>query len=230
MPISFRHSLKTLTLLLMATTFNVSGMAQTKTAEPQQTPLPSKEASEPKSEITHVFVQAPEDHVIGEAGAPNTLIVYASVTCSHCSKWFSEDYPVLKERLIDEGKLKLVFREFPTHPADIALAGFQLANCAPEEDYFDLILFQLQNQKETFTELEEGRGKERFREIATMSGINTEAEMYQCFENRDGMMRIERSLERAKAGNIQGVPALILNGEIMPGLNGADHVLQALGE
>ncbi len=180
--------------------------------------------------VEHIFTEAPDEHTIGDALAPHSLIVYASVVCGHCGKWFENDYPVIKERLIDTGKLKLIFREFPTQPADVAVAGFQIANCAAPEDYFDAIVYQFQNQKETFERLRIGEGRERFLELAKKAGIETENEMITCFESKDGKARIETAMKRAQAGKVDAVPALILDGALMPGLNGAREVLQALGE
>lgn len=187
-------------------------------------------AATPKSIPAHVFSEAPEDHSIGDALAPHTLIVYASVVCGHCGSWFSNDYPILKERLIDTGKLRLVFREFPTQPSEVAVFGFQIANCAPEESYFDALIYQFENQDETFAKVKEGEGRARFMELAQRSGLTTETEMLSCLQNPAGLKRIENSMERALAGNIDAVPALILDGVFMPGLNGAKEVLDALGE
>ena len=180
--------------------------------------------------VDNVFTEAKDEHAIGDALAPNTLIVYASVVCGHCGSWFEDDYPIIKERLIDTGKLRLVFREFPTQPADVAVAGFQIANCAAPESYFDAIVYQFQNQDETFDRLRKGEGRARFLELSKKAGIETEDEMISCFESDEGKARIELAMKRAKAGNVDAVPALILNGALMPGLNGAKEVLQALAE
>ena len=180
--------------------------------------------------VDHVFTEAKGEHAIGDALAPHTLIVYASVVCGHCGRWFSEDYPIIKERLINTGKMRLVFREFPTQPADVAVAGFQIANCAAPDAYFDAIVYQFQNQTETFDRLRMGEGRARFLELSKQAGLETENEMISCFESEEGKARIELAMKRATAGNIDAVPALILDGALMPGLNGAREVLEALGE
>lgn len=195
---------------------------------PHSTPMPSSVSK--ASDVDYIFTEAPDEHTIGDALAPHTLIVYASVVCGHCGRWFEEDYPILKERLIDTGKLRLVFREFPTQPADVAVAGFQIANCAAPEKYFEGIVYQFQNQKETFDRLRKGEGRARFLELAKKAGVETEDEMIACFESDKGKARMELAMKRATAGKIDAVPALILNGSLMPGLNGAREVLEAIGE
>lgn len=168
-------------------------------------------------DIDHVLTQAPDDHVIGAADAKDTLIVYASVTCGHCGGWFTDDYPELKKSLIDTGKMKLVFREFPTQPAQVAYAGFQIANCAAPERYFDMITTQMQNQETTFQALKDGKAIERFIELAEPAGITDKDALFACFDKTDGMEKIERSMKRAQAAGVRGVPALFLNGEPIKG-------------
>ncbi|MGB0906476.1 MAG: thioredoxin domain-containing protein [Maricaulaceae bacterium] len=214
-----------LSTLLIGSAFTLSASAIA-----QSTPIPMEESNISSKVTEYAFQVAPNDHVIGEADAPNTLIVYASVVCGHCAKWFTHDYPIIKEELIDTGDLKLVFREFPTYPADIAVLGFQLANCAPQEDFMNVILHQMENQETTFEALKKGQAVEYFVQMSKLAGIESEADMFTCYENKNGLMRIEKSLERAQAAKVKAVPALILNEELMKGMNGAEHVLAALGK
>lgn len=75
--------------------------------------------------------------VMGDENAPVTIIEYASMTCGHCGSFHNNTMPSLKEKYIDTGKAKLLFREFPGDPR--AAAAFMLARCAPEDRYFPLI-------------------------------------------------------------------------------------------
>jgi protein-disulfide isomerase len=56
------------------------------------------------------------DKILGSDKAPVTIIEYASVTCPHCAVFHTEVYPKLKEKFIDTGKVRFIFREFPTAP------------------------------------------------------------------------------------------------------------------
>jgi protein-disulfide isomerase len=44
----------------------------------------------------------------------------------------------LKSKYIDSGKVRLIFREFPTQPATVAIAGFMLARCSGDK-YFPML-------------------------------------------------------------------------------------------
>ena len=87
------------------------------------------------------------DKVLGSDSAPVTIVEYASVTCPHCAAFHQTTYPALKSKYIDTGKVKLIFREFPTQPAAVATAGFMLARCAEDKYYpmLDAIFSQQQS-------------------------------------------------------------------------------------
>jgi protein-disulfide isomerase len=72
--------------------------------------------------------QALPDIVEGKAEAPETIVEYASMTCSHCAAFHKEVWPALKEKYVEAGKAKFVLREFPLDP--LAVAAFMLARCA----------------------------------------------------------------------------------------------------
>ncbi|MBN8938043.1 MAG: DsbA family protein [Rhizobiales bacterium] len=67
------------------------------------------------------------DCVLGNAEAPVTLVEYASLTCGHCAHFHTTILPGLKEKYIDTGKVKLVFREFPLNQLDTAV--YMLTRC-----------------------------------------------------------------------------------------------------
>ena len=77
-----------------------------------------------------------------------TVVEYASVTCGHCAVWNEEVWPEIKTKYVDNNKIRFVFREFPTPPQDIAVAGFLIARCAGEERYFDVVHTLLASQAE----------------------------------------------------------------------------------
>ena len=51
--------------------------------------------------------------VSGNKNAKITIIVYESLTCSHCANFHNDVYPQLKKDYIDTGLAKIEFRHFP---------------------------------------------------------------------------------------------------------------------
>ena len=65
--------------------------------------------------------------VAGNKDAKTTIIVYESLTCSHCANFHKEVYPLLKREYIDTGLAKIEFRHFPLDVA--AFNASKVAQC-----------------------------------------------------------------------------------------------------
>ena len=66
--------------------------------------------------------------VAGNKNAKITIIVYESLTCSHCADFHKNVYPLLKSNYIDSGLLKIEYRNFPLDLA--ALNASKIAHCS----------------------------------------------------------------------------------------------------
>lgn len=174
--------------------------------------------------------EAPDDHVLGSEDAAQTLIVWASVTCGHCGKWFSDEWPIVKSELIETGKLRVVFREFPTAPGNLAMAGFRLAECAPTADYMSIIEYQMENQNAIFKAAQEGRGEEAYRKIAKLAGMETNEAMTSCLRNPDITAHIVDNSARATLAEINSVPAFLINGQKYKGDSDAETLVSLINE
>lgn len=199
--------LRTLLLSCTATLFAAT------TAFAQSTPMPQ----ETEAQLPGTYSELADEHTMGQVNAPVTLIIYASVTCPHCAHWFTSTWGDVKANYIDTGKVRVVFREFPTAPSQLAVAGFQLANCAPEKQYFPIIEHLMTNQETILKSVNEGKGLETYLAIAKMAGANSEAEMNACFNDEAGYAKINKSMALARSGNIQSVPNFIINGTTYDG-------------
>ncbi|MBC7768259.1 MAG: DsbA family protein [Phycisphaerales bacterium] len=156
-----------------------------------------------------------DDMALGAEDAPVTLIEYASSTCPHCATFHAEVFEQLKTNYIDTGRVRYVFREYPTAPAPVAVAGFQLARCggATPEQYFTRLgeLFRQQQAIFATGTMEGVRGK--FIEIGAAAGLSEEQVMA-CITDEAGAERIRRIVE---TGNrefaITGTPTFVINGQ-----------------
>ena len=97
--------------------------------------------------------------VIGKADAPITIVEYASMTCSHCASFHNTVLPAIKEKYIDKGQVKLIFREFPLD--DRAALASMTARCAGTEKALPLIsaLFARQDDWAQAKSIDDLRGK-----------------------------------------------------------------------
>ena len=191
----------------------------------------AQDAGELPARVTDfALTEAPDDHVLGSEDAALTLIIWASVTCPHCANWFTKEWPTVKLELVETGKLRVVFREFPTAPSNLSMAGFQLAECAPTEDYFSIIEYQMENQADIFKAAQEGRGAEAYGKVAELAGMTTNEAMTSCLRNPDIASHIIDNVSRADLAEIKGVPAFLINGQTYTGNSDAKSLISLIDE
>ena len=69
--------------------------------------------------------------ISGNDNAKIKIIVYESLTCSHCADFHKKVYPQLKKEYIDNGLAKIEFRHFPLDMA--ALNASKIAQCNKDQ-------------------------------------------------------------------------------------------------
>jgi protein-disulfide isomerase len=147
------------------------------------------------------------DKVIGKADAPVTIVEYASITCPHCAVFHIETYPTLKKDYIDTGKVRLIFREFPTQPAKVAISGFMLARCAGD-NYFPFISALFEQQQQWRNDPYNG-----FLRIAKQAGMSQQT-FEKCLEDGNMAGEIENVARRAVQNfGVESTPTFFVNGK-----------------
>jgi protein-disulfide isomerase len=83
---------------------------------------------------------------VGRADAPMVVQEFFSLTCSHCGAFHRETWPRVKAELVDTGKIRMVFRDFPLD--QVALGAAVVARSFPAERYeaFISALFATQDR------------------------------------------------------------------------------------
>lgn len=157
-----------------------------------------------------------QDIIFGDPNAPVTLVEYASWTCPACLDFQARILPTVKTDYIDTGKVRLVFREFPTPPANVAVAGFALARCTSDEAYYDMLeeLFVRQNAILTLAR-QGGPVVEALKQVGANHGIVGDEAFEACLDSEDNRNAIRASIAAARGRDVTQTPTFFLNGELM---------------
>lgn len=142
-------------------------------------------------------------------GASVTVIEYASITCGHCARWHAEVWPEFRALYVDTGKVRYVFREFPTAPVDVATAGFMLARCAGNDRYFEVIDALMTRQEEILSALQP---RTVLLDIAMRAGLN-EGQFQTCLGDAAAVGRIDERVRAGLAAGVDGTPSFFVNSE-----------------
>jgi protein-disulfide isomerase len=193
---------------------NSTAPAATSEAAPAAPAAPAVAAPQPEGSVDVAALMEPAalpEKVLGDPNAPVTIVEYASMTCPHCANFHARTLPAIKEKYIDTGKAKLVFREFPFDPR--AEAGFMLARCA-DDKYFAMVdvLFE---QQESWAGVENAR--EALLQISRLAGFSQES-FEACLTNQQLLDDIRAVRQRgADTFGVQSTPTFFINGQKYPG-------------
>lgn len=158
------------------------------------------------------------DRILGQANAPVTVIEYASFVCPHCADWHNQVLPELKTRFIDTGKVRLVFRNLPTDPANEAFAAAAIGRCALPERYFDVTRSLFAGQAALFA----GGAETWFNNAVAASG-RSKAEIAACFRDPATEAALNADIQGAVAAGVASTPSFFVNGRAV-----SDHSMAGL--
>lgn len=160
------------------------------------------------------------DNVLGDPNAPVTVIEYASITCPHCKAFHDQVFGDLRERYIDTGKVRFVFRELPTAPSALAMAGFLLARCAPQDKYYDVLDLLFEKQAPLVQAYQAGGSAARDELVRIARAMNvTEAQFDACIRDQAEIDRIQRVGEDGYAQfGVSATPTFVINGRSYPAM------------
>ena len=167
----------------------------------------------PASSAERTQYEVAGDHAIGNADAKVTVVEYASVTCAHCATWHKTVWPQLRKDYVDSGKVRFVYREFPTRPVRLAETGFMIARCADEDKYFANIALQYERQEALITAAQNQQAKQAYTELARAAGLSEE-EFEQCITNEAEYEAMQTVIKGGFERGVSATPTFIINGEI----------------
>lgn len=172
-------------------------------------------------------VTATLDQALGQPGAPLTIIEYASLTCPHCAHFHETVLPQLRKEWIDTGKVRMIYRDFPTGPLSLSVGASMIVHCAGPDRYFGVLglLFQTQ-AKWAAAE----NPLEEITRIVRLAGMTSER-VDSCLKRRDLAETIQ---QRADEGNkmfgVDSTPTLVIDGKVVPALEDYDELNRAIAD
>lgn len=172
-----------------------------------QNQLPTKQPAAP------VKISADNDPVIGNSDAPITIIEFSDFQCPFCARFHTQTLPLLLEEYIEQGKVKLVFRDFPIqsiHPN--ALPASVAAECANEQGKFREMhdmLFEKQNE---WNKLETADALSLFSQYA--SNMQFEQNSFDsCLTSGKHIEEIKNDLNDGREYGISGTPGFFVGND-----------------
>ena len=148
--------------------------------------------------------------ILGSPSAPITIVEWGDYQCTYCYKFHETSLNDIKEKFVDTGKVKMIFRDFPLNGADSILAS-QAAFCAEEQNkYWQFHNIVYQNWAGERTGWITSNSLRVFAEFAEL-----DLSMFdKCMELNSYQDKINQSYEFGKEIGIDATPSfLVFNDE-----------------
>jgi len=143
----------------------------------------------------------------GNKSAKIEMIVFESLTCSHCASFHKEIYPKIKKNFVDNGIVKIVFKSFPLDLA--ALNASIIAHCNNDGNSKILhLLYQKQNDWIKGEKIEDLNSNLR----KIIEDENIELDFDKCLDNKlleDHVL--QQRVEGVKKYKVNATPTIIIN-------------------
>jgi len=166
-----------------------------------------------------------DDRILGNKDAPITIVEYASLTCPHCGHFATDVLPKLKTKWIDNGKAKLVLRDYPLD--EPALRAAMIARCAPPDKFYAFIdTFFGAQQKWVLAK----DYKAELARLALLGGM-TKPQFDACLANKAGEEAVLKSrLTATQDLGVNSTPTFFINGVKFDGAPEEDALDAALSK
>jgi len=143
----------------------------------------------------------------GNKNAKIEIIVFESLTCSHCASFHTEIYPKLKKNFIDQGIVKIIFKSFPLDLA--ALNASKIAHCNNDGNSEILhLLYEKQNDWIQGEKIEDFNSNLR----KIIKDENVDLNFDKCLDDKLLENHIlQQRIEGVKKYKVNATPTIIIN-------------------
>jgi len=172
-----------------------------------QNQLPTKQAAEP------VKISVDDDPIMGDSDAPITIVEFSDFQCPFCARFHTQTLPSILEEYIEQGKVKLVFRDFPIqsiHPN--ALPASVAAECANDQNKFREMHDALFEKQSEWNKLETTEALSLFSKYASEMQLDQES-FDSCLTSGKHIPEIQNDLNDGRDYGVTGTPGFFVGND-----------------
>ncbi|GHB59211.1 hypothetical protein GCM10010331_53910 [Streptomyces xanthochromogenes] len=148
----------------------------------------------------------------GRADAPVVMIEYADFKCSYCGKFARDTEPQLVKKYVDNGTLRIEWRNFPIFGAESEAAA-RGAWAAGQQGKF----WQFHAAAYAEGAKEKGFGGDRLKELAKEAGVPDAARFETDLDSDAAKAAVKKDQDEAYALGASSTPSFLINGTPLAG-------------
>jgi len=160
-------------------------------------------------------------YIKGSADAPVEITEYADFQCPYCQTFDQLQLPAIKQQLIDSGKLRWRYRDFPLQQHTFSRLAAHSAACAEEQGkYWDQHRRIYDGQQDWAETRDAGP---TFRQYAGANGLDL-GRYDTCMQTAKYAGRIQASYDEGVQVGVTATPTLLVGGRLYQGRLDSDAI------
>lgn len=163
---------------------------------------------------------------LGDEDAPVVLIGYSDYQCPYCATWVEDVQPELVERYVEQGDLRIEWREFPYMGESSHLLSVG-AHAAGEQgaywDYHDAVY----GDQDTYKDQDPDTLTEQLTGVAEELGLDTE-QFAEDLADDELTAAVDGDFAEGQQVGVSGTPAFVINGTPVFGAQPLDVFTDAI--
>ena len=159
--------------------------------------------------ISNISAEDIKRIVVGNKDAKINIIIFESLTCSHCANFHNDIYPKLKKEYLDTGLAKIEFRHFPLDIA--AFNASKISQCRNDGD--SNILNSLFANQQKWVKGSTAEELNKYLKIF-LTNEGFDIDFKKCINNKEiEDFVLNDRIDAVKKYKINATPAIIINDE-----------------
>ncbi|MFD9405434.1 DsbA family protein [Streptomyces sp. NPDC059989] len=191
----------------------VSWQATAPADKPARSASASAPRTDPAAELKALARREADDRLaLGRADAPVVLIEYSDFKCGYCGKFARDTEPELVKKYVEDGTLRIEWRNFPIFGAD-SQAAAKAAWAAGQQGRFR------QFHEAAYAEgaKEKGFGEARLLELAGQAGVPDLERFKKDMAGEEAAAALKKDQEEGYRIGVSSTPSFLVNGQPIAG-------------
>ncbi|MEV6673669.1 DsbA family protein [Streptomyces sp. NPDC051162] len=149
---------------------------------------------------------------VGKADAPVVLVEYADYQCSYCGKFTRDSQPELVKKYVDEGTLRIEFRNFPIFGKDSERAA-RASWAAGQQGRF----WQFHDEIYAKTRKGDALAEDKLVDMAGSAGVKDLDKFRADLNGSASAAAVKKDQEEGYSIGVQSTPTFLVNGRPIAG-------------
>lgn len=216
-------------LATLVASFTLSGCDGASRGETATTP--SGDSARAVAGTDSTIPRADRNRIRGNESAPIWVIEVSDFQCPYCATWHQQVYDAVKQQLVDSGKVRFAYINYPLPSHRHAWPAAITAMCASAQDRFWPVHDALFATQERWAELADARPF--FDSVAVANGASAE-QLRACVTSEATRPLIQADMDRAIQAGVNATPSFLVgNGTswtLMSGVQPISNIQRVIEE